>query len=50
MNRDHPNYNIVEIGQNAEKSHGDLGRLTVTQTLGKDHQTKDGEKKPQDVK
>ena len=29
---DHPNYNIVEIGQNTEKSPGDLKRLAVTQT------------------
>ena len=29
---DHPNYSIVEIGQNTKKSPGDLRRLTVTQT------------------
>ena len=29
---DHPNYSIVEIGQNSKKSPGDLRRLTVTQT------------------
>ena len=29
-NRDHPNYSIVEIGQNIEKSLGDLKRLAVT--------------------
>ena len=29
---DNPNYSIVEIGQNTEKSPGDLGRLAVTQT------------------
>ena len=29
---DHPNYSIVEIGQNTEKSPGDLRRLAVTQT------------------
>ena len=28
--RDHPNYSIVEIGQNTEKSPGDLRRLPVT--------------------
>ena len=28
---DHPNYSIVEIGQNTEKSPGDLRRLAVTQ-------------------
>ena len=30
--RDHLNYSIVEIGQNTEKSPGDLRRLDVTQT------------------
>ena len=34
---DHPNYNIVENGQNTEKSSGDLRRLAVTQTPVKDH-------------
>ena len=29
---DHPDYNIVKIGQNIEKNLGDLKRLTVTQT------------------
>ena len=33
MSRDHPNYGIVEINQNTEKSPGDLKRLAVTQTL-----------------
>ena len=33
---DHPNYNIVENGQNTEKSPGDLRRLVVTQTPVKD--------------
>ena len=28
---DHPNYSIIEIGQNTEKSPGDLKRLAVTQ-------------------
>ena len=36
--RDHPNYSIVEIGQNTEKSIGELRRLAVTQTPVKDHQ------------
>ena len=27
-----PNYNIIEISQNTEKSPGDLTRLVVTQT------------------
>ena len=35
---DHPNYSIVEIGQNTKKSPGDMTRLTVTQTPGKEHQ------------
>ena len=30
---DYPNYRIVEISQNTEKSPGDLRRLAVTQTL-----------------
>ena len=35
---DHPNYCIIEIDQNTEKSPGDVKRLAVTQTLKKDHQ------------
>ena len=35
---DHPNYSIVENGQNTEKSPGDLRRLAVTQNPVKDHQ------------
>ena len=30
--RDHPDYNIINIGQNTEKSPGDLRRLAVSQT------------------
>ena len=30
--RDHPNYSIIKIGQNSEKSPGDSRRLAVTQT------------------
>ena len=37
-NRDHPDYSIIEIGQNTEKCFGDLRRLAVTQTPMKDHQ------------
>ena len=37
---DHPNYSIVENGQNTEEIPGDLRRLAVTQTLVKDHQLK----------
>ena len=36
--RDHPNYCIIEIGQNTEESPGDLRRFAVTQTPEKDHQ------------
>ena len=36
-NRDHLNYSIVKIGQNTEKSPGDLRKLAVTQTPAKDH-------------
>ena len=35
---DHPNYSIIENGQNTEKSPGHLGRHTVTQTPLKNHQ------------
>ena len=35
---DHPNYSIVENGQNTENSLGDLKRLALTQTQVKDHQ------------
>ena len=31
MSGDHRNYSIVEIGQNTEKSPGDLKRIPVTQ-------------------
>ena len=34
----HPNYYIIENGQNTQKSSGDLRRLAVTQTPVKDHQ------------
>ena len=37
-NRDNPNYNIVEIYQNTEKSPGNLRRFAVSQTPVKDHQ------------
>ena len=37
---DHPNYYIIENGQNTEKSPGDLRRLTVTQTLVKNNHLK----------
>ena len=35
---DHPNYYIIENGQNTEKSPIDLRRLAVTQTSVKNHQ------------
>ena len=31
MNRDHPDYKIIEISQNTEKNPGDLKRFGVTQ-------------------
>ena len=34
----HPNYRIVEIGQNIKKSPGDLRRLAITQTPVENHQ------------
>ena len=34
----HPNYCIIENGQNTKKSPGDLRRLDITQTPVKDHQ------------
>ena len=34
---DSPNNSVTEIGQNTEKSPGDLNRLVVTQTSMKDH-------------
>ena len=34
---DHPNYCIIEIGQNTEKSPGDLKRVSVTQISVKNH-------------
>ena len=34
----HPNYSITEIGQNTEKSPGDLRRLAVTQNSVEDNQ------------
>ena len=38
MGWDCPNYSIIEISQNTEKSPGDLRRLAVTQIPVKDHQ------------
>ena len=35
---DHPNYSIIENGQNTENNPGDLRRLAVTQTPVEDHQ------------
>ena len=35
---DHPNYSIIKIGQNIEKSPVDLRRLAVTETPVKNHQ------------
>ena len=38
INQEHPDYSIVEISQNIEKSHGYLMRLALYQTLVKDYQ------------
>ena len=38
MSGDHPNYYIIENGQNTEKSPEDLRRLAITQAPVKDHQ------------
>ena len=35
--REDPNYSIIKIGYNTEKSSGDLKRLAVTQTPVEDH-------------
>ena len=35
---DHPDYSIIKISQNTEKSPGDLKRLAVTQTPVRNHQ------------
>ena len=37
MSGDHQNYSRIKTGQNTEKSPGDLRRLTVTQTLVRNH-------------
>ena len=36
--RDHPNYSVIKVRQNTEKSPGDLRRLAVTQTPVRNHQ------------
>ena len=38
INRVHPDYSIIKIGQNTEKGTGDLRRLAVTQTPVKNPQ------------
>ena len=40
ITRDHPNYYIIEKGQNTEMSPGDLRRLSVAQIPVKDHHLK----------
>ena len=42
---DHPDNSIIEIGQNTEKSPGDLRRFVVTQTPVKDHRVTQAWKK-----
>ena len=39
MSQDHPNYSIVKIGQNIEKSPGELRKHAVTQISVKDQLT-----------
>ena len=36
--REHPNYYIIENGQNTEKCPGDMRKLAVTQAPVKDHE------------
>ena len=36
--RDQPDYKIINIGQNTEKSLGDLRKFAITQTPVKNHQ------------
>ena len=38
INRDFPNHDITKIGQNTEKSPGDLGGLAVTHSPVRNHQ------------
>ena len=38
MSGNHPNYYIIENGQNTEKSPGELRRLAFPKTQVKDHQ------------
>ena len=47
--RDHPDYSIIQISQNTEKSPWDLRKLAVTQTLMKNHQLTSGVKKHKGV-
>ena len=37
---DHPNYNIIDNGQNTDKNPGDLRRLAINQTPVKNQQLK----------
>ena len=46
---DHRDYSIIKIGQNSQKSPGDLRRLAVTQTPVKNHQST-GAKTPKEGK
>ena len=46
---DHPNFYMIEISQNTEKSPEDLMRLGITQTPLKDHQLRLMGKKSQGV-
>ena len=50
MSRDYPDNSIIKIGQNTEKSPGDLRRLAVTQTPTRNHQLTLARKKSQKSK
>ena len=50
MIRKYPNYSIIEIGQNIEKSPGDLRKLVVIQTPVNDHRANTDVKNSQRVK
>ena len=44
INRNHPSYSIIEIGQNTEKSSGDKKRLVITQMSVKNHNNSNNNK------
>ena len=38
MNEGPPNYSFIKVGQNTEKSPGDLRKFVITQTAVEEHQ------------